>query len=57
MRLWSNNLYKAGWVVVGDSTRVIDSNERMESRLKKAAAEGYQRREDARRIRTDLLQA
>ena len=47
MRLWSNNLYKAGWVVVGDSTRVIDSNERMESRLKKAAAEGYQRREDA----------
>ena len=47
MRLWSNNLYKAGWVVVGDSTRVIDSNERMESRLKKAAAEGYQRREDS----------
>ena len=47
MRLWSNNLYKAGWVVVGDSTRVIDSNEQMKSRLEEAEAQGYQRREAA----------
>lgn len=41
MRLWSSNLYKAGWVMVGDNTRVIDSNERMKSRLEEAKAEGY----------------
>ncbi len=46
MRLWSSNLYKAGWVVVGDDTRVIDSNERLKSRLEEARAEGYVSRED-----------
>ena len=33
----SSNLYKAGWFVVDDSARVIDSNKLMEKRLKKAA--------------------
>lgn len=47
MRLWSSNLYKAGWVMVGDDTRVIDSNERMKMRLNEAVAEGYRPREDS----------
>lgn len=47
MRLWSSNLYKAGWVVVGGDTRVIDTNEQVKSRLEKAEAEGYIRRKDA----------
>lgn len=47
MRLWSSNLYKAGWVVVGGDTRVIDTNEQVKSRLEKAEAEGYIRRRDA----------
>lgn len=34
-----SNLYKAGWFVVDDSTRVIDTNQLVEQRLKKAAAE------------------
>ncbi len=33
----SSNLFKAGWFVVDESTRVIDSNTLMEQRLKKAA--------------------
>lgn len=45
--MWSSNLYKAGWVVVGDETRVINSDEQMESRLEKARAEGFLRRETA----------
>lgn len=46
MRLWSSNLYKAGWVLVdGDTPRVIDSNAQMKSRMEKAQAEGYVRRE------------
>ena len=33
----SNNLYKAGWVVVNDDTRVIDTNDLIKQKLKKAA--------------------
>lgn len=47
MKLWSSNLYKAGWVVVGDETRVINSDEQMKSRLERAKAEGILRRETA----------
>lgn len=47
MKLWYSNLYKAGWVVVGGDTRVIDTNEQVKSRLEKAEAEGYIRRKDA----------
>ncbi len=31
----SNNLYKAGWVVMGDDTRVIDTNKLIEQKLQK----------------------
>lgn len=47
MKLWSSNLYKAGWVVVGDETRVINSDEQMKSRLERAKAEGFLRKETA----------
>lgn len=33
----SNNLFKAGWVVVNDDTRVIDTNELVQQKLMKAA--------------------
>lgn len=36
-RSLSSNLYKAGWFVVDESTRVIDANKLMESRMKQAA--------------------
>lgn len=45
MKLWSSNLYKAGWVMVGDDTRVIDSNKQVESRIEQARAKGLLRRE------------
>lgn len=34
----SSNLYKAGWVVINDDARMIDSNKLIEQRLKKAAS-------------------
>lgn len=34
----SSNLYKAGWVVIGENARVIDANKLMEQRLQKTAA-------------------
>ena len=34
----SSNLYKAGWVVIGENARVIDADKLMEQRLQKAAA-------------------
>lgn len=36
-----SNLYKAGWVVVNDDTRIIDTNELLKKRLMKAAAENH----------------
>lgn len=37
MRSLSSNLFKAGWVVVGEDARVIDTNKLVEQRLKKTA--------------------
>lgn len=37
MRSLSSNLYKAGWVVMGEDARVIDTNKLIEQRLKKSA--------------------
>ena len=34
-----SNLYKAGWVMVNGDTRIIDSNERVNSRIKEAVRE------------------
>ena len=34
-----SNLYKAGWVMVNGDTRMIDSNERVNSRIKEAFRE------------------
>lgn len=41
-RSLSSNLYKAGWFVVDESTRVIDANKLMESRMKQAAERAAQ---------------
>lgn len=35
-----NNLYKAGWVVVNDDARIIDTNKLVEQKLQKAAKSG-----------------
>lgn len=34
----SSNLYKAGWVVIGENARIIDANKLMEQRLQNTAA-------------------
>lgn len=40
MRSLSSNLFKAGWVIMNEDARIIDTNKLMEQRLKKAAASG-----------------
>lgn len=45
MRSLSSNLYKAGWVVVGEDARVIDTNKLIEQQQKKAAASRAARQE------------
>ena len=42
-----NNLYKAGWVVVNDDARIIDSNKLMEQKLQKAAKSGNYRAQES----------
>ena len=47
----SRNFFKAGWFVVNESTRVIDSNTLMEQRLKKAAeSRGYEEKQQGEAI-------
>lgn len=40
MRSLFNNLYKAGWVVVNDDARIIDTNKLVEQKLQEAAKSG-----------------
>lgn len=40
MKSLSSNLFKAGWVVMNEDARIIDTNKLIEKRLKEAAASG-----------------
>ena len=41
MRWLFSNLFKAGWVVVNDDTRIIDSNKLLEQKLQKTVRKGH----------------
>ncbi len=49
----SNNLYKAGWVVVNGNTRVINTNDLVEQKVKEAAAHQAMRIQEEEALATN----